>query len=143
MKDNSKPNLIPLLFIIAGSLLLALPGIYGAWFLFMFAGEGVGKNPLMLLLPLPPVVGFALLFGYFWTIATKRFVGWLWCVSFLFNLIITIICFAGFFLYLTDIPDVDKGARLLILFPLWTTFVTVASGYYLRLSRAANKVPLP
>lgn len=142
MKDNSKPNLIPLMFIIAGSCLLALPGIYGSMFLFMFTAEGI-DNPLMLLLPLPPVIGFALLFGYFWTLVTKRFVGWLWSVSFLFNLIITIIGFAGFFLYLTDVPDVDRGVKLLILFPLWTTFVTVASGYYFRLSRAVNKVSLP
>lgn len=142
MKDNTKPNLIPLLFIIVGSCLLALPGLYGSMFLFMFTADAI-DNPLLLLLPLPPVVGFALLFGYFWTIVTKRFIGWLWSVSFLFNLLITLIGFAGFFLYLMDAPGVENPAEFLILFPLWTTFVTVASGYYFRLSRAANKVSLP
>ena len=143
MKDNSKPNPIPLLFIIAGSCLLALPGIYGAFFLFMFASEGGPSNPLALLLPLPPVIGFALLFGYIWTAVTKRFVGWLWAVSFFFNLIASVASFSGMAYYSMETTKIDAYAGLFILFPIWTLFVTIASAYYFFQSRAANKTDLP
>ncbi|HLM00179.1 MAG TPA: hypothetical protein VK400_03925 [Pyrinomonadaceae bacterium] len=143
MKDNSKPNLMPLFFVIAGSCLLALPGAYGAFFLFMFATEEGGRNPLMLLLPLPPIICFSLLFGYIWTAMTKRFVGWLWSVSFLFNLIITIISLLVMSYVFMEGPKHDTSPILFFLFAGWTTFVTVASAHYFRLSRAGKKVSLP
>lgn len=142
MKDNCKPNLIPLFFIVAGSCLLALPGAYGAMFLFIFAAEGI-DNPLLLLLPLPPVAGFALLFGYIWTLLTKRFVGWLWSISFLFNLIITIISLLAMTYVFMAGPKHDTSPIFFFLFAGWTTFVTVASAYYFRLSRAEKKISLP
>ena len=143
MKDNSKPNLLPLLFIIAGSSLLALPGVYGAFFLFMFAFEEGARNPATLLLPLPPVIGFSLLFGYIWTSVTKRFAGWLWAASFLFNLIITIISLVAMTYVFMEGPKHDTSPIFFFLFAGWTTFVTVASAHYFRLSRAANKANLP
>jgi hypothetical protein len=143
MKDNSKPSLLPLLFIIAGSCLLALPGIYGAFFLFMFAAEEGGRNVSALLLPLPPVIGFSLLFGYIWTAVTKRFVGWLWAVSFFFNLIVSATDALAMFYYFKETHQIAGYEILFILFIGWTIFVTIASGYYFRLSRAANKANLP
>src|SRR5215212_9170888 len=110
MKDNSKPNLLPLIFIIIGSCLLALPGAYGAFFLFMFAGEGGKENPLYLLIPLPAVIGFALLFGYIWTVVTRRFVAWLWAISFLFNLIVSLVSGLAMFYYSTGAPKIDNEA---------------------------------
>jgi len=143
MKDNSKPNLLPLIFIIIGSCLLALPGAYGAFFLFMFAGEGGKENPLYLLIPLPAVIGFALLFGYIWTAVTRRFVAWLWAISFLFNLIVSGISGLAMFYYLTETRNIEGYEILLVLFAVWTIFVTAASGYYFGKARAANKANLP
>jgi hypothetical protein len=143
MKDNSKPNLLPLIFIIIGSCLLALPGAYGAIFLFAFAGEGARSNPLSLLIPLPAIIGFGLLFGYIWTAVTKRFVGWLWMVSFLFNLIVSLLSLLGAFYYVAEARRIEGYEISFVLFPVWTIFVAAASAYYFRLSRAANKISLP
>jgi len=143
MKDNYKPNFLPLVFIIIGSCLLALPGIYGAFFLFVFAFEDSGRLSLSLLLPLPPLIGFSLLFGYIWTVVTKRLIGWLWSISFFFNLIISIISGLGIFYYFMETSQFDGYPILFILFTGWTIFVSVASAYYFRLSRAAGKVSLP
>lgn len=143
MKDNYKPNLMPLFFIITGSCLLALPGAYGAFFLFAFAAEGVGNNPLSLLFPLPAVIGFGLLFGYIWTAVSRRFIAWLWGVSFFFNLIVSITALLGVFYYFTDVRGLDVYGILFVLFPVWTIFVAAASVYYFRLSRAANITSLP
>ncbi|HEX8247529.1 MAG TPA: hypothetical protein VF599_05050 [Pyrinomonadaceae bacterium] len=143
MKDNSKPNMAPLLFIIAGSCLLALPGIYGAFFLFMFAFEGGPTNPLALLLPLPPVIGFLLLFGYIWTAVTKRFVGWLWAISFFFNLIVSATSALALVYFFMETRQTTGYEILFILFIGWTIFVTAVSGRYFAQSRAANKANLP
>jgi hypothetical protein len=142
MKDNCKPNLIPLFFIVAGSCLLALPGAYGAMFLLVFTAEGI-DNPLMLLLPLPPVIGFALLFGYIWTLVTKRFVGWLWSVSFLFNLIITITSLLAMSYVFMGGLEHHTFPIIFFLFAGWTTFMTAASAYYFCVSRAVKKISLP
>ncbi|MDQ3798494.1 MAG: hypothetical protein M3384_03505 [Acidobacteriota bacterium] len=147
MKNTRKPTLIPLFFIIAGSCLLALPGAYGAMFLFMIALENSLDNPSSILFPMPAVIGFSLLFGYIWTAATKRFVWWLWSVSFLFNLIVSFIGFAGAAYYsmetLATAAKPGGYERLFILFPLWTTCVACASAYYFFQSRAANNCDLP
>jgi hypothetical protein len=142
MKDNSKPNLLPMIFIIIGSCLLALPGAYGAFFLFIFAGEGLNGNPLYLLIPLPAIIGFALLFGYIWTAVTKRFVAWLWAISFLFNLIVSLVSGLAMFYYFTEERVFAGYPILFILFTGWTIFVTVASGYYFGKARAV-KANLP
>ena len=93
MKQTTQPRLLPLVFIVIGSSLLAIPGAYGAIFLFIIAAEGFSKNILSPALPLPALIGFALLFGYVWTIIRKRFIGWFWIASLIFNAIITAICF--------------------------------------------------
>jgi hypothetical protein len=143
MKDNSKPSLMPLFFIIVGSSLLALPGIYGAFFLFMFAFEGGRQNPLALLLPLPPIIGFSLLFGYIWTAVTKRFVQRLWAASFLFNLALTILSLLAVSYSFIE-TQVHGGFPILsILFIGWTLFVSVVSAYYFFQSRAASRTDLP
>jgi hypothetical protein len=143
MKDNSKPNLMPLALIITGSCLLALPGAYGAFFLLLFAFEDSGRLSLSLLLPLPPLIGFGLLLGYIWTAVSRRFVGWLWGVSFFFNLIISVASLFGVFYYVTETRQITGYEILFVLFPAWTIFVAAASAYYFRLSLAANKVSLP
>jgi hypothetical protein len=142
MKDNPQTKLLPLIFIIIGSCLLALPGAYGAIFLFFFAGEAGPGSAYLLLLPLPPIIGFGLLFGYIWTAITKRFVGWLWAISFLFNLIVSLVSGLAMFYYLTETAHLSGYEILFILFIGWTIFVTVASGYYFGRARAA-KADLP
>src|SRR5215210_7450219 len=93
MKQQFQPRLYPLVLTTVGSSLLAVPGAYGAIFLFWFAADGVKQNLLSLLFPLPALIGFALLFGYFWTLIRKRFIGWFWLASLVFNAITTAICF--------------------------------------------------
>jgi hypothetical protein len=143
MKDNSKPNLLPLGLIIIGSCLLALPGAYGAIFLFAFAAEGASSNPLSLLIPLPAIIGFGLLFGYIWTAVSRRFIGWLWLASFFFNFIVSVLSVLGAFYYVAEARRIDGSEILFILFPIWTIFVAAASVYYYRLSRAATVTSLP
>jgi hypothetical protein len=143
MKENSQPNLLPLYFIIAGSCLLAIPGLYGAMFLFAFAGEGVRTNALALLFPLPAIAGFFLLAGYMWTAARKRWTAWFWFSSLLFNLFVTKISFVSLMYFLIQEGRFFNGAAILLLFPAWTLFVTISSGKYFYYSRSARKLNLP
>lgn len=140
--NEKPPNLVPLILILTGSIILAIPGAGGGIFLFIAAIDAITKpfnyngdsNLYMLLFPVPVVIGFLLLGGYIWTMVKKRFVKWFWLISAGFNLLITLLS-GGFLvkmfyenlkpLSLDDLPKV-----LFLLFPIWTLFVTIASIKY-------------
>jgi hypothetical protein len=145
MKLNYQPNLLPLILITIGSTLLAVPGAFGSMFLFMFAAEGVkSANPASLLIPLPAVIGFGLLFGYYWTLVKKRHIGWFWMVSLIFNGLISKLCLLGVAYALYESGFKSPGESLFALFPLWTLFVAFASGYYFKhRDGATSKIRLP
>jgi len=141
MKDDSRPNPIPLYLITGGSCLLALPGLYGTLILFTVGLEFGLRNIPAMLLPLLPLIGFLLLFGYIWTMVRRRFVGWLWALSFLYNLIILVLGVLARIYYFTA-NELAGYEILFILFIGWTIFMCVASGYYFLQSREAGKVNL-
>jgi RsiW-degrading membrane proteinase PrsW (M82 family) len=114
-------------------------------FLFMFAAEGVkSANPASLLIPLPAVIGFGLLFGYYWTLVKKRHIGWFWIISLIFNGLISKLCLLGVAYALYESGFKSPGESLFALFPLWTLFVAFASGYYFKhRDGATSKIRLP
>lgn len=133
---------MPLILILVGSICLAIPGLGGGIFLFVAAIDAITKpfksngdtNLLMLLLPMPVIIGFLLLGGYIWTAVKKRFVKWFWLISAGFNLIITLLC-GGFFFKMAyenfkPVSTDDLPKLIFLLFPLWTLFVTIASVKY-------------
>ena len=135
MNENRRKNL-PLFLIILGSILLAVPASVGTYFLIGFAIDMLkGRNEgLAWLLPVA-LIGYFLLFGYFWTVWTKRFVRWFWIISMSYNLLITLVSAIFIvqigFNIIKSYPQPDGLSWLLtILFPIWTLFVTIASAKY-------------
>ena len=153
--NEKPPNLVPLILILTGSAILAIPGAGGGIFLFIAAIDAISKpfksngdpNLLALLLPLPVIIGFLLLGGYIWTAAKKRFVKWFWLISAGFNLLITLLC-AGFLFKmvyenLKPLSTNDLPKIIFLLFPLWTLFVTIASVKYAFYKPKIENINLP
>lgn len=155
LMNKNQPKLLPLYLICIGSLLLAFPGIYGGFFLFIFAAEAATKpfqstsewGFIGILFPLPVVIGFLLLGGYIWTIVKKRFIKWFWIISAIFNLLITLVSFGLLFKFayenLMNSESPNIFALLFFLFPLWTAFVTVASFKYSSYKSTNKNIHLP
>lgn len=144
MKQNKEISLLPLIFIIIGSSLLALPGIYGSIFLVYFAFEGLKSfNFLTLLLPVPALVGFALLFGYYHAIFRKKFVFAFWLSSAIYNFILAALSFFGCVYLFSDKTIEIYWSLFYFTFPIWTSFVAISSVYYLKRSDKQNKINLP
>ena len=120
-----------------GSGILAIPGSAGTYFLLYAAIDSLNGrfDELALLFPVA-LIGYCLLFGYFWTNWTKRFVKWFWIISMIYNLFITlaggiyIFNWASAIFYLPNNKSDVLIGLLLMLFPIWTLFVTIASAKY-------------
>ena len=134
--SQNQPKLLPLYLITFGSVFLAIPGSFGTLFLIDAVIHPLnGKfDELALLLPVS-LIGYFLLFGYVWTVRKKRFVKWFWKISMIYNLLITLV--STFFIIeiasniFKAYPQPNGLSSLwLILFPLWTLFVTIASAQY-------------
>jgi len=153
--SKNQTDTLPLRLIIIGSILLALPALYGTMFLFIFAAEAITKpynaegssNLLGILYPLPAIIGFLLLGGYIWTAIRKRFINWFWWISAIFNLLITLL--SGGFLVKMAYENIRTSASpnilalLFFLFPLWTLFVTIASVKYAFYKPQTESLDLP
>lgn len=153
--SQNQPDHLPLRLIIIGSILLALPALYGTMFLFIFAVEAITKpynsqgqsNLLAILYPLPAIIGFLLLGGYIWTAIRKRFISWFWWISAIFNLLITLLS-SGFLFKmsyesLNTLSTNDLPKIIFLLFPLWTLFVTIASIKYAFYKPQTENINLP
>jgi hypothetical protein len=145
MMNQNPPKLLQLYLILIGSLILAIPGVYGGVFAFAFAFSSLTASEINrtgnsaetynLFLPIPVIIGFFLLGGYIWTSVRKRFVKWFWLTSMIFNLLATLI--SGLFILKMIEKTVkfdnlsDDILRLsFLLFPFWTIFVMAASAKY-------------
>lgn len=153
--QQNQPNLLPLNLILLGSCLLAIPGAGGGLFLFATAFDSISKigsgtdtsNFLMMLLPVPVIIGFLLLGGYIWTAVKKRFVKWFWILSGSFNLILTLLS-GGFVVKMfyenfKTLSTNDLPKIIFLLFPLWTLFVAIFSFKYAMFKPTDKDLNLP
>lgn len=136
MMNHNQPKLLPLYLTTIGSVLLAIPGSFGTLFLIDEAIRPLnGKfDNVILFLPVA-LIGYFLLFGYFWTVRIKRFIKWFWVISAIFNLLLTFV--SGYFILEMNFRTInfnnqsDALSRLsFLLFPIWTLFVTISSVKY-------------
>jgi len=144
MKQNTFPNKTPLVIATIGSTLLAIPGGYGGLLLLAIGLDAFKDVSIFgFLIVLPPIIGFSLLFGYYWTLFSQRIIKWFWVVSAVFNLILTL----ASVVFLISISNELKGnslfGSLIYLFPLWTAFVTYVSHRFAFAEKAATSTNLP
>jgi hypothetical protein len=143
---KTQPNTVPLILMIIGTCLLAIPSALGTWVLLLddsSGNPGVRGNERMFLLILS-LAGFGLLLGYFLTLIFRRYIFIFWLCSGLYNLALT--CLSGYFVAIEVLPEIHGHYADLLWFLLfigWLFFMTLASGYYtLRtISPRAQKLP--
>ena len=128
MKAISGNNLIGLVILVFFSTLLAIPGGIMGYIIFV---DGLSElqnfsDPFGILKIFLPVTGFYLLFGYYYTLITKRISPFFWSVSATFNII-------GFLIWLPVLLGFISlnSNSFLVIFPLfmflWCGFVGMFS----------------
>jgi hypothetical protein len=145
-----KPKKYPLIIILIGTSILAVPAALGTFALFDNSTFGASNNNLSWTLILISVTGFLLFAGYILTAIFNRHYSLLWFCSFLYNLGLSgCYIFYMFWAYaqspFMSLPKsfyhtLTSGVWLL---PAWTLFVTAASFYYLKHSLFPKKIDLP
>ena len=141
MNRQNQPTLIPLILIVIGTTLLAIPSSYGTLLLlidqlsFQHGIGSVAKSPEYLACSAASVFGFLLLFGYYWTLFTKRHFVLFWAASAVFNLMIALIV-----LIFAFEPLLSIELQPLFLFPVWVLFVAASSIYYALTARRQFKL---
>lgn len=131
------PKKTPLILILIGTTLLAIPAAFGTLALFDTSSVGIGVDePSGQILFCISLSGFALHAGYILTTVFKRHNAVFWLCSAIYNFGLSC-CYQYFFLAelnsslifgAADIFSVWLNPAFLI--SLWTIFVTIASGYY-------------
>lgn len=141
-----KPSLIPLVLMIIGSSLLAVPAVMLILAFFDLSNlkefEKSATNVVLIIC----LCGFALLFGYIFTVFTRRFGLIFWSFSTLYNLGLTVIYTLGFFgsslVALHRNPD-PNATIYYVLFLGWMFFMTAGSGYYAYRAYLHKSLTLP
>jgi hypothetical protein len=130
---KTQPNIVPLILMIMGTCLLAIPSTMGTLAL-LFDGSssspGVRGNGRMFLLILS-LAGFGLLLGYFLTLIFRRYIFIFWLCSGLYNLALS--CLSGYIVAVEILPRIHglySDLPWLLLFIGWLFFMTISSGYY-------------
>jgi hypothetical protein len=138
MKNNHTITKIPLIIIVIGTILLALPASLGS--LYIFGGLfNHTFNPAIVGMAAVVVLGYGLLIGYIYTLITMRYFAIFWTISMLYNLGMAIV--SGYYIF-SAFGRSSTDTLIFLLFPLWTLFVSVASGYYLFQSLTAENKKL-
>jgi len=132
---QNQPRKIFLTSILIGTTILAIPASIGLYFLFD-ASSGLdlkAEDSAWLLLLLIPVGGFLLYAGYILTAVFHRHSSIFWCLSMVYNFLLS----CTYWLAMMNGFGNSPGQFLsslhespILLLPLWTSFVTYASGYY-------------
>lgn len=144
----------PLVLILIGTTILAIPAAYGTFALFD-GSPGAGANSIFVkdwlgkLLFFVSVSGFALFAGYILTAIFRRHSRIFWLCSALYNFGLS--CCYGYFIFggiissfvLSGGIDVDGLKNPVILMPLWTSFVAASSVYYFRIAASTKISELP
>ncbi|HEX9963015.1 MAG TPA: hypothetical protein VGB00_18930 [Pyrinomonadaceae bacterium] len=149
MNIKTAPRKLHLILILTGTSLLALPAAFGTFALLDTSASGLSANePIGKYLLAISVTGFVLFSGYILTAVFNRYNPVLWLLSLLYNGALSL-CYLGFLGWALVgamfSPEaiyglLTGGAWLL---PMWTIYVTLASGYYLKHSFRRNKNILP
>ena len=144
MKQNTFPNKSWLVIVTIVSTILAIPGGFGGLFLL---NAGFGQlsdfNVFGLLVASPPIIGFSLLFGYYWTLFSRRVVKWFWICSAVFNLIITFAAVIFLFFIGQEIKENSLFLPLIFIFSCWTGFAAYVSLQFARVKNEGASVDLP
>jgi hypothetical protein len=142
---NTSPRKFPLIIILIGTTLLAIPATYGTFALFDTSANGVNvKEFFGKVLLVISIGGFALFAGYILTAIFRRHSKIFWLCSALYNFGLSccyVYIFLGEFSGVSDF-SVANLINLYWLLPLWTIFVTFSSVYYLKYFLQPNKLNL-
>lgn len=96
-----------------------------------------------------PIIGFALLFGYFVAVFLKRHSAIFWICSSLFNFALSGLCFYSLFHLFTSFRNTHyytselQLSACIGLFMIWTLFVALTSLYYARFASVLGFRKLP
>jgi hypothetical protein len=131
---QKQPNNIPLILILIGTTFLAFPAALGTFALFDTSGSGihVSETPGLALFGIS-IAGFLLYAGYILTSLCRRHSSLFWFFSMLYNLALSGVYWYLIFLEFLANPKglvMNATESTVLLVPLWTSFVTIASGYY-------------
>lgn len=146
---EASPKKLPLILILIGTTILAFPAAFGTVALFDTSPSyiGVKELPGQILFCIS-VGGFLLFAGYILTAIFRRHSSIFWFCSMLYNFGLSG-CYI--YLYVTVLPYsnislseilFDDLVNPYLLVPLWTIFVTIASGYYFRFAIRPKKLNL-
>ena len=145
-----EPRKYPLILILIGTTILAIPAALGTLVLFddsSFGGSPKGAGGELLIYI--SIAGFVLFAGYILTAIFKKHSSLLWLGSTLYNLAVSFGYFyLGYELFKTDNAPILTHLKIILtsgmwLLPSWTIFVTIASGYYLKHALLPKKTILP
>jgi hypothetical protein len=149
MNLQTAPRKIHLILILIGTSLLALPAALGTFALLDTSASGLSANePIGKYLLAISIAGFAIFSGYILTAIFNRYNPVLWLLSLLYNGALSL-CYLGFIGWaLVESMFAPEGIITFLfsgswLLPMWTIYVTIASGYYLKHSFRRNKNILP
>ena len=144
-----QPRKFPLILILIGTTLLAIPAALGTFALFdTSSSNGINHSDAPFLLWIS-LAGFFLYASYILMAIFRRHFAVVWFFSTLYNLGLSCVYLYGAaWIYVESKMSIfaflyaalSSGIGLL---PLWTIFVTIASGYYLKHSLLPNKTILP
>ena len=144
IKPQNQPNNTSLILILIGTTILAIPALPGTFALLDTSSSyGINLNDFSgKILFLISISGFLLFAGYILTAIFRWHSRIFWSFSMLYNLALSscywYLIFTTFSGSLKNFNgDLSEGLFLLV--PIWTVFVTVASGYYLKFSLLNNK----
>ncbi len=146
---ESRPRKLFLVLILIGTSILAVPGAFGTAALFDTSPIGVSVRdyPGKFLLCLS-ISGFLLFAGYILTAIFRHYYSVFWLFSMMYN--VGLSCCCVYFLLgdvqvsPTSLYDAfyDATVNLYFLFPAWTMFVAVGSGYYFKFALRPRKADL-
>jgi hypothetical protein len=141
---NDQPNRIPLILILIGTTILAIPGAFGTYILAGASpGDGfIFDNVIVKVLLTVAIAGFVLFAGYIQSAVSRSYNSTFWLCSMIYNLGLSVVYWAFLFYALFSSPQSfldDAKSSLILLVPAWTVFVTGASGYYYRFALSVKK----
>jgi hypothetical protein len=149
MNIKTAPRKLHLILILIGTSLLAVPAVFGTFALLDTSAMGPDADqPIGKALLAISITGFVLFSGYILTAIFNHYNPILWLLSLLYNGALSV-CYVGFlgWALLASMFSPEAIFGLLTggswILPMWTIYVTIASGYYLKHSFCRNKNILP
>ena len=141
----------PLIIILIGTSLLAIPAALGTFALFDTSSPASinVENFLGTALFTISICGFFLFAGYIFTAIFRQHNRIFWLCSAIYNFCISAFYVVAFIYGLSLYDNFSPGDILvfisnpIVLLPFWTIFVTISSFYYFKFARSSVKSDLP